>query len=209
MNSINSIKISMGNSKLGKAIPSVNLPPIITCRKDAPCAKSGKCYACKGRFRFKNVQNTMRINYELWKSNPKAYEKAIIDVALMYSHFRFHSAGDIPEAAYLNMMCNVAMMCPNTKFLAFTKQYEIVNDFFNENVIPDNLTIVFSAWNNEITFDNPHGFPVAYVRLKHVECDIPANAIECSGFCGDCVNTECNCWDMKRNVNDCVVFNEH
>ena len=48
------ITISTTNSKLGSFIPSFNFPPIVTCRKDAPCKKM--CYACKGNFMFKNVK---------------------------------------------------------------------------------------------------------------------------------------------------------
>ena len=58
--------ISLSNSKLG-SIPSINLPPIVTCRPDAPCKST--CYACNGRFRFKNVKQTLESNLEEWKAD--------------------------------------------------------------------------------------------------------------------------------------------
>lgn len=48
------MNISLTNKKLGKFIPSVNLPPIITCRADAPCKKG--CYATKGNYNYDNVK---------------------------------------------------------------------------------------------------------------------------------------------------------
>ena len=64
------VKISTTNSKLG-LIPSVNLPPITTCRPHCPCAKD--CYATKGRFRFKNVKDNLANNYKLYFYDPEAY----------------------------------------------------------------------------------------------------------------------------------------
>ena len=49
----NIVSISKGNSKMG-AIPSVSLPPCITCNPTAPCFK--KCYAVKLSRRYKTVK---------------------------------------------------------------------------------------------------------------------------------------------------------
>lgn len=42
--------ISLNNSKLGDFIPSVNLPPVKTCRPDAPC--KGLCYARRDHVKY-------------------------------------------------------------------------------------------------------------------------------------------------------------
>lgn len=139
------LHISKNNSKLGQNIPSVNLPPVITCPHNAPCFK--KCYARKGRFRFSSVQKAMNENWELWQTAPEEYEKGIIKAAMLALFFRWHSAGDIPSMAYLEMMVRVADACHRTKFLAFTKQYDIVNTWLDEHGnFPENLTVVFSVW---------------------------------------------------------------
>lgn len=164
-----SVKFSKTNSKLG-AIPSVNLPPITTCRKGCPCAKD--CYARKGNFRFKNVQESLRGNLNEYISNPDGFFEQILNEVnngiVSYNYFRFHAAGDIVDDYYFKKMVEVASKRPFTKFLAFTKKFEIVNAYMQTvGAIPPNLRIVFSAWGDSFVVDNPYNFPVAYVRLNN------------------------------------------
>lgn len=201
------IKISTHNSKLG-VIPSVNLPSIITCREGCPCAKD--CYATKGRFRFKNVQDCLMQNYLEYVAHPVTYfdeiEREIRGGVMSYNFFRWHSSGDIVDRRYFDGMIRVAKDLTNTKFLAFTKQFEIVNSYIKEgNEIPENLKIVFSAWGNELRVDNPYHLPIAYVRFGDGSKDkhIPAAAKECSGNCTRCLG----CWEIKPG--ESVVFNKH
>ena len=201
------VHISNGISKLGSAIPSVNLPPIITCDPKAGCAK--KCYARKGRFAFSHVKSLLQNNLEIWMTNPERFERDVQSAAYTSRFFRFHSSGDIPDANYLAMMVRVAEWCPQTSFLCFTKKYKIVNDYLEangEDSIPENLNIVFSAWGDFLP-DNPHNLPVAYIRFKKEDTYIPDDAIECSGYCGECVQTGHSCWHLNRGQS--VVFNEH
>ena len=201
------VHISNGISKLGPAIPSVNLPPVITCDKMAGCAK--KCYARKGRFSFKHVKELLRRNLDVWENDPDGYERDVKIAAYTSRFFRFHSSGDIPDANYLAMMVRVATSCPHTSFLCFTKKYAIVNQYIESNGIqamPPNLHIVYSAWGSFIP-DNPFNLPVAYIRFKKVETFIPKDAHQCSGYCGECVQTGRSCWDLKQG--ESVVFNEH
>lgn len=197
--------ISLSNSKLG-SIPSINLPPIVTCRPDAPCKKT--CYACNGRFRFKNVKQTLVQNLEEWKADAGKYMQSVIDACTNVRFFRWHSAGDIPDEFYLSMMCLVAKMLPEVHFLCFTKKYELVNDYFGKANKPKNLNIIFSVWGNLVP-ENPHNFPTAYVRLKSGEGEnlIPKTAIPCSGSCNECIRDEMNCWKLKPGMS--VVFNQH
>ena len=202
-----SVKISRSNSKLG-IIPSVNLPPVTTCRTDAPCAK--ECYAMKGRFRFAGVKENMTSNYELYRSNPEEYfdgiKNAINNGFVSYSYFRWHAAGDIVDKQYFDNMVKIAEELPQTSFLAFTKKYELVNEYIKSGeVIPPNLHIVFSAWGSALALDNPYEFPVAYVRFKcdTENRDIPDSAVECSGNCTTCLQ----CWNIGHG--ESVVFNKH
>lgn len=201
------LHISTSVSKLGSSIPSINLPAIITCRPDAPCYK--QCYARKGCFNFKHNRELLMGNLELWQTNPVQFEfEASIGVALsMYT--RWHSSGDIPDSGYFEMMVRIAEERCNTNFLAFTKKYEIVNAYLDENEgrLPDNLTVVFSAWGDEFQPHNPYNLPVAYIRFKDKQTTIPEDAHECSGNCGQCAAHEGSCWHLKRG--ESVVFNQH
>lgn len=203
-------KISTRVTKLGIAIPTINLPATITCRENAPCRKS--CYACKGNFTYKNVKNGLTMNLEAYLDDPKRYFDKIFYTLKMipYSHFRYHSSGDIVDSTYLDYMCKVARKCKTTKFLCFTKKFELVNEYIaNGHRIPNNLRIVFSCWGSFIP-DNPYNLPTAHVRFRNGKGDnsyLPEKAHECSGYCGECVNTETSCWKLKKG--EAVIFNQH
>lgn len=201
------VTISQSNTKLGM-IPTISLPPIITCRKNAPCTKD--CYGTRGNYRFKNVKKSMETNLLIYKSNEKDYFKQIKDYidqdVITYKYFRWHSVGDIPDSEYFENMINLAKELPQTKFLAFTKQYEIVNEIRGEyENFPKNLQIIFSAWGNQIDVPNPYNFPVAHVKFKDetMNTRIPGIAKQCTGDCTNCLK----CWNIQHG--DAVVFKKH
>ena len=203
------VHISKSISKLSSAtmtIPSVNLLPVDTCRHDAPCFKG--CYACKGRFAFNRNKLLLAQNTELWENDPKGFERDVKIAAFHSRFFRWHSAGDIADAAYLAMMVRVANDLPDTRFLCFTKKDYLVNHYIEHyGALPKNLIIVLSAWGTWIP-ENPHRLPVAYIRFKKKDSgEIPADARQCPKHCGDCTMTGCRCWDLKSG--ESVVFDEH
>lgn len=204
------MKISITNSKLGAKIPSLNLPPIITCRKNAPCAHL--CYACKGNFRFPNVKQSHMDNFNHYKRDPEDFFNQVIEYLngdlVTYKYFRWHSSGDMPDEQYLYGMIRVAKSCPNVKFLAFTKQFEIVNKVMDEigtESFPNNLRIVFSMWDKDYKVSNPYNFPTTWVDFcdKTKNPDIPELAIPCIGQCWKCQS----CWSLQKGQS--VVFHQH
>lgn len=200
------VKISTSNSKLG-IIPSINLPPIVTCRPNCPCAK--ECYALKGHFRFPNVKEAMAYNLQRYLTDPKGYfedvRNYLSDGVRTHQYFRWHSAGDIVDERYFTGMIDTAKTLKTTEFLAFTKKFELVNQYItNGGQIPANLHIIFSAWGDTLPMENPSRFPVAYVRFGNEnDRNIPKDAIECSGNCTDCLQ----CWNMEHGQS--VFFNKH
>ena len=115
------VHISKGITKLGADIPSVSLPPVVTCRCGAPCASSHKCYAMKGRWRFGHNKELLRTNLDIWKSDPESFRRDVFIAAFHSRFFRWHSSGDIPDENYLGMMVALAQELPDTRFLCFTK----------------------------------------------------------------------------------------
>lgn len=199
------VKVGNRNTKLGNQIPNINLPAGCTCREDAPCRKL--CYAMKGNFRYENVYKRANENLMAWKSNPEQFEDDIKEQTAISKFVRWHSSGDIPDMDYLKMMCRVALEVDGTRYLCFTKKYELVNQFLADgNTIPDNLTIVFSAW-GDWKPDNPYNLPMAFVQLKKEESDIPENARECPSYCGKCAMTSNSCWKLKQG--ESVYFKQH
>ena len=203
------VHVSTSVSKLGASIPTVNLPPIVTCRPNAPCAKctaeGGGCYALKGHFTLPNVKKSLNENLLAYKENPKLYFQMIAESFKMFNYARFHSSGDLVDMDYLKGMCWVARKCLNTKILCFTKKFEIVNQFLAENhKIPKNLVIVFSSWDNFVP-ENPYNLPMTYVEFKDKSrnAHIPQDSIKCTGSCPKCLG----CFHLKKGGS--VVFKKH
>ena len=86
---------------------------------------------------------------------------------------------------YLNACCEIAKRNPEVKFLAFTKQYEIVGEALELGLIPSNFNIVFSAW-NELIPENKDSVPVAYYDDGEHEDLIDPKATVCGGDCQHC-----------------------
>lgn len=196
------VSISKGNSKMG-AIPSVSLPPVITCPKGAPCAK--KCYAAKICRIYPSVKKAYQNNLDILNDNWGDYWDQVRAAAKMTRFFRFHVSGDIPNAGYFKEMVITARKCAGTQFLAFTKQYEIVNNYINIcGDLPENLHIIFSEW-GKAPIPNPHNLPTAAVIFKGTT---PAeNWKICGGNCTSCACQGVGCWELKKG--ETIAFYEH
>ena len=213
-------KISTGISKLGVNIPSINLPPIVTCRPDAPCAKcaeeGGGCYALKGHWLYAGTRNAVWNNLYAYKQNPKLFFDVIVAETSISKFVRWFSSGDIVYMEFLKGMCRVARKNKGTKYLCFTKKYELVNEFLDSgSKIPTNLRIIFSTWGDFVP-ENPYNLPMTYVRFSEktgnkerrqeaIEQNkkIPERAIPCTGACSKCQA----CWSLRKGQGVC--FKKH
>ena len=197
----NKVSISKGNSKMG-FIPSVSLPPIVTCAKGCTCAK--KCYAAKLCRIYANTRKAYARNLDILKNDMDNYFIQVKAAAMVTKYFRFHVSGDIPDMNYLDRMVKLAQELPGTTFLAFTKQYNFINNFLQYAAIPDNLKIIFSEWPG-MPMNNPHNLPVAHVIFKGSE---PADDWKiCGGNCSECACRGVGCWELKKGEH--IAFYEH
>jgi hypothetical protein len=196
------VSISQGNSKMG-AIPSVSLPACVTCNPSAPCFK--KCYAMRLERRYKTVSNAYARNLDILTTNPALYWSSVYTAAVTVKYFRYHVSGDIPNIEYFAHMVHLAAVLPDTTFLAFTKQFPIVNAYLNNGgTIPENLKIIFSNW-GAWKCDNPHNLPVCEVVLKGSE---PAPDWKvCGGNCTECACRGVGCWEVKNG--ETIAIYEH
>lgn len=200
------VKITLTNSKLG-IIPQVNLP-IISCRNDAPCKKG--CYANKGTYLYSSVQKNLNNNLKALQNDFDLFFNDIINYVnnsdIIFKYFRWHSCGDIPNYKYLLGVIKVAEKCKNTKFLCYTKKFNLVNMYLAlGKKLPKNLSIVFSGWDKNFIVDNPYNLPTTYVDFKDKtrNVEIPNKAFECQGSCKTCKM----CWNLKSGQS--VVFHQH
>lgn len=199
---IQTVSISPGNVKMG-AIPSVSLPACATCNPNAPCFK--KCYAAKLERIRSNVKSAYARNLETLRNDPAAYWLQVKAAAITTRFFRYHVSGDIPNVEYFAAMIRTAEELPNTNFLAFTKQYNIVNSYIeNGGKIPQNLKIIFSNW-GAWKCHNPHGLPMSEVIFKG---SAPAEDWKiCGGNCTACACRGVGCWELQNG--ETIAFYEH
>lgn len=196
------VTISKGNKKMG-AIPSVSLPACVTCNQYAPCFP--KCYAA----RLARLRATVRESYEnnlvILEQNPALYWTTVYTAAATTKYFRYHVSGDIPNIDYFAHMVHLAEVLPTTHFLAFTKQYQIVNNYIaNGGTIPDNLKIIFSNW-GAWKCENPHNLPTCEIILKG---SAPSDEWKiCGGNCTECACRGVGCWELKHG--ETIAIYEH
>lgn len=200
------VSISHGNAKMG-AIPSVSLPPIITCSKEA-CKHCGKkCYAAKiAKLRPKTVGAAYQRNLDILKENPEQFWREV-DAALMVNRFfRFGVSGDIYNRDYLENMVRLAKKNSHCEILCFTKQFDIVNEYLEHHRLPKNLHLIFSGWRG-MTMNNPYNLPEAHVMYKDGYTTAKDGAKWCSMNCHSCAVEGRNCWVLKNG--ESIMFREH
>lgn len=193
--------ISKSNTKLGR-VQNFSLAPLKTCSKEA-CATCGKdCYATKFYRMYPNVRQAWNNNTDLAMNDLKALEKDLCDnlSCTKPQLFRIHVGGDFISPQYARMWARVGRSFPDTKFLAFTKSWEILQgvDF------PHNMTIIHSAWPQRLA--PPANRPIAWMD-DGTENRIPASAHLCQGGAhGITCNTCQKCWNLTDTD---VVFAKH
>ena len=193
------IRISKGNRKLG-SVPSVSLPPIITCGWDVPCSKD--CYALRMlRFR-ETIKRSWMANLDFFESNRGAFfaELARFLDRSAPRFFRFHVAGDFVDSDHLQRAVKLAKRFPDVRILAFTKRFDLLP---NPRSIPRSFALIASQWSG--WKESPAGYRRAWMRdPANPDPRIPARALECPGSCESCAL----CWNLRQLRAD-VVFEKH
>jgi hypothetical protein len=206
-NKSNEINMANKNSKTGAACLNLAFP-VCVCREDAPCKAT--CYACKGCQTMANVQAAYYRNLRLYHDDPdNFFEQVYCKVKFSgLPKVRLFDSGDFPDADFLVRLVDLCKKTPNTKYMAFTKKYEIVNEYIDKNgKLPENLNIIFSAWDKLWEVPNPHGLGMAYVDFddKRLNPEFPKNAFVCPGRASTC--SACGaCWSKRLKA---VVFHQH
>lgn len=199
------VHVSKGNTKLGAAIPNISLAPVASCPKGAPCAKD--CYAMQAYRQYPRTRRAWEENFELAKADPKEFFRQVSEWLARKKKapefFRIHVAGDIFSDEYMVELCLFVASWPGIKFLAFTKQHKRAIVFKSACRVPENMTVVLSAWPGMPMPEDRAGLPVAWMQ-DGLETRVPADAIYCPGGCDGCGM----CWQLPQLGRD-VVFNKH
>lgn len=198
------VQISEGNSKLG-AIPSVSLPPGLSCSTTAQqtCLLDG-CYAFDSYRQYPAVRHGQLQNYWIYKVRPVEYERQIMDYLERKKpkRFRWHVSGDCPDVPYCDMVDRIASANRRVSFLLFTKRPL----YWFQTCTSKNLVIRFSKWPGVGMSNDTEDIRKAYMRdtksPEYVATDIPKNAFKCKGSCETCSA----CFGTKHKD---VVFDKH
>jgi len=210
------ISISLGNTKMGK-IPSVSLPPIVTCQDMVPCAQEGSCYVIKN-MKYGTVVMAYSKNLDIYTKDPDEFFNQIKGYLMLNrpQYFRFHVGGDIPCQDYYDRMVKLCEEHKDTEFMFMTKSYMdghykkwMANPIgsplkrdINFNIVPDNLNIIISTWPGyPIPRDLRERFPVAWLDDGR-DGRIPDDGYICNKKCDECLH----CWSKDRKD---VVFKLH
>lgn len=178
--------IAPGNRKTH--IPSISLPPVLTCPKCCRGTCDAKCYAAKLCALYPSCATSYGRNLAAWTKSPAVYFATVAAACVNARFFRYHVAGDIPNAAYFAGMVETAKSCSATRFLCFTKNYMVVNNWIAANggtadALPENLQLLFSGWSN-LQPENPYKLPETTVYNKDAEPAPDWNL--CGGNCLEC-----------------------
>ena len=194
-----------GNDKTG-IIPCWNLLPVVTCAGLCP-----GCYAVKNVFRCGyNVETSSVL--KAWTDNTilaKTDLEGLYDKLDEYfssmaapRYFRIHASGDFFSKEYAEMWYKIAKNHPETRFLAFTKQFDNIRDIPFDQL--DNFSLVLSAWPGKpIPEDLREIYSVAWMQ-DGTETRIPEKVFECPGNCQTCGA----CWGLAKDKRD-VCFHKH
>lgn len=190
--------ISTGNSKIGHVL-NVSTMPIKNCPNCANC--KGFCYDVKACVRYPDtvINARMRNTVILQKSRDVFFQR--IDAAMnrrrKNKYFRWHVAGDIIDYDYFSRMVDNARRHHDFAIWTYTKVYDIVNAWIDENgALPSNFHVMFSKWDG-VPMNNPHNLPTFTCKLKNGNVDTDDaffNATyHCPGNCDVCKRRKSGC----------------
>jgi hypothetical protein len=161
-----------------------------------------KCYALKGRYIFKAVQAALEKRFQSL-SNPLWTHAmtCLIRLKEKSGYFRWHDSGDLQSEKHLKDIALIADCLPHIQFWLPSREYNIVNEWLQENALPDNLTIRLSSlmFDGDVTArQNPFGLPTSGASKDGFNCPSSKQGNKCL----DCRA----CWD--KSVSN-ITYKQH
>jgi hypothetical protein len=115
--------LTKGNEKIGDEIFAFNLPAIDTCPGMSAACES--CYAQRGRWVFRKVQEALRRNWEASRHSFFA-ERMIREIRSRRVHVvRIHASGDFYSVSYIRSWLRIAQACWGVTFYAYTRSWRL------------------------------------------------------------------------------------
>lgn len=204
------VKISDANIKMG-AVPSVSLLPVLFCPGICRgCHGCGHfCYALKLAMIRKSVLRSWAMNTAILLLDWRKYWEEIRRALASFTRFRFHVSGEILNRAYFDEMAGAAADFPGCEILDFTKKYDTVNGWLDDNggALPGRLHVLFSGLEG-VPMNNPYNLPVTRVIMTGTDPEsIPESWQICPGHCEECAARGVHCWDSQPG--QVIAFWQH
>ena len=200
------VKLQKGNRKTGHSVYTVSLLPVIDCPNCTKCCKD--CYDLRHDIIMPTVLKDRARNSAIHAEDPGRFWAEVAEevVRKRVRFLRINVGGDLKLDDFWQID-RIAVNCPQTEFLFFTKNYKELNQYIAGcGWLPGNVHAIVSRWPG-MRCSNPYHLPEAYVRFKDREGTYPAGAIRCSGNCSDCAETKNGCFGLARY--QAVVFDQH
>ena len=200
------VKLMKGNRKTGANCYTVSLAPIIDCANCSGCM--GQCYDIRNDVIYPSVIIDRARNSAIHKMQPDRYWKEIDQqIKTNYvTELRINVGGDLSDNDF-EYVAELGRKNPRTMILFFTKNYNGINKFLDNNQFPKNVHPIMSAWEG-MEMDNPHNLPCSHVLYEDGRTTAPEyGAVYCGGNCSECAYKGEGCWNLKRGEH--VIFKAH
>lgn len=186
---ISTIHISKMTGKLEgfKAISS-NTVTNPYCIQQFNCGNSDnictKCYShtMLNSYR-KNMQKPLEHNSQLLSSTVLPFDQLPV---ILDAFFRFNAHGELINIIHLTNLVNIAVKNPHCNFALWSKQNQLVQEYFASNQKPSNLILIFSNSKiGKILPKPPKHFDKTFNNVPHDQFVSEQN---CTGQkCKDCL----------------------
>jgi len=110
-----------GNTKLGN-IYNWSIPAIDSCVGSTELCRN-ICYACRGAYRFKSVDEAHMRNWVLSRTRHFVSSMVAFIWRKQIGVVRIHAAGDFDKVSYVRRWREIIKACPDTQFYAYTRSW--------------------------------------------------------------------------------------
>ena len=200
------VKLMQGNRKTGVNCWTVSLAPIIDCANCDGCMDG--CYDIRNDLIYPQVIADRAKNSAIHMMAPDRYWREIDQQIKenFVTELRINVGGDLTYLDF-KMVKILGENNPRTMILFFTKNYEGINKFLDNDSFPENVHPIMSAWEG-MEMNNPHNLPCSHVLYEDGRTTAPEyGAIYCGGNCSECAFKGDGCWNLKRGEH--VIFTAH
>lgn len=200
------VKLMCGNTKTGANCWTVSLLPIIDCKNCGGCKNT--CYDARNDMIYPSVIADRAKNSAIHKVDRSRYWAEINSQvkANFVRELRLNVGGDLDYEDF-GYVKELGINNPSTMILFFTKNYNDINKWLDNNKFTDNVKVIMSAWEG-MECDNPHNLPMSHVLYEDGRTTAPEyGAVYCGGNCSECAFKGEGCWNLKRGEH--VIFRAH